>query len=306
MDDCSDYLLRYEEIVPDLSKLVEDIQVRGLILTADHAASAGTGRFPDMPLTREVAIRPLAGYETFRDHQTAAEGTALGSTLMIAPTGSGKTEAAMLWAARQHALRPTARLFYTLPYQASMNAMYSRLLSRFFGHDAAAIQRGKCEEVTIQHSRALLRFYQDLMAVDESSPKEARQVAKWLRNRAQLNYHPIQVFSPYQMLKAAYSLKGYETLLVDYTDALFIFDEIHAYEPKRLALIITLMGWLKKRGLGAFSGDDSNPAAACTDTLAGGAGHCRRRDHPRQHRGIRALTAAHGASARWPIGRGAA
>ena len=42
---------------------------------------------------------------------------------MIAPTGSGKTEAAVLWAAAQMNASPTARLFYTLPYQASMNAM---------------------------------------------------------------------------------------------------------------------------------------------------------------------------------------
>ncbi|MBX2999935.1 MAG: CRISPR-associated helicase Cas3' [Caldilineaceae bacterium] len=243
LDECSDYLLRYEDVVPDLANLVEDVQLRGLILTADHAASAGTGRFPDMSLTRAVALRPLKGLKP-RDHQADAEKGPAGSALMIAPTGSGKTEAALLWAAHQHQLRPAARLFYTLPYQASMNAMYTRLLSRFFGYDAAAIQRGDCEEVTIQHSRALLKFYQALMEVDESSPTEARRMAKWLRNRAQLNYHPIQVFSPYQMLKAAYSLKGYETLLVDYTDALFIFDEIHAYEPKRLALIITLMGWL--------------------------------------------------------------
>jgi CRISPR-associated endonuclease/helicase Cas3 len=245
LDECSDYLLRYEDIIPVLDNLVDDILVRGLILTADHAASAGTGRFPDMPLTREIALRPLASrHLTPRGHQAEVEKTPVGSTILIAPTGSGKTEAALLWAAYQHWLRRAARLFYTLPYQASMNAMYTRLLDRFFGYDSAAIASGQCEEVTIQHSRALLKFYQDLMALDESSPKEARQMAKWLRNRTQLNYHPIQVFSPYQMLKAAYGLKGYETLLVDYTDALFIFDEIHAYEPKRLALIITLMEWL--------------------------------------------------------------
>src|SRR5690606_29382739 len=98
--------------------------------------------------------------------------------------------------------------------------------------------------VTVQHSRALLKFYQDMMAADESNPKATIRSAKWIKNLAALSYFPIQVFSPYQMLKAAYSLKGYETLLVDYADGLFVFDEIHAYDPSRMALIITMIQWL--------------------------------------------------------------
>lgn len=247
LDECSDYIIRYEEIVPDTSNLVCDLLYRGLILTADHAASAGTQRFPALALTREVALRPLTVKKREpRAHQTQA-GATTGSAIMMAPTGSGKTEAALLWAASQIEARPAARLFYTLPYQASMNAMYERLLTRFFGYDEKQVQSGQCEEVTIQHSRALLKFYQDLMGLDEATPKAAKQVAGWLRNLGQLNFHPIRVFSPYQLLKAGYSLKGYETLLVDYTDALFIFDEIHAYEAKRLALIISMIDWLRRR-----------------------------------------------------------
>jgi CRISPR-associated endonuclease/helicase Cas3 len=247
LDECSDYIIRYEEIVPDTTHLVCDLLYRGLILTADHAASAGTQRFPALTLTREVALRPLTVKKREpRAHQTKA-GATIGSAIMMAPTGSGKTEAALLWAAGQIATRPAARLFYTLPYQASMNAMYERLLTRFFGYDETQVRSGQCEEVTIQHSRALLKFYQDLMGLDEATPKAAKQMAGWLRNLGQLNFHPIRVFSPYQLLKAGYSLKGYETLLVDYTDALFIFDEIHAYEAKRLALIISMISWLRRR-----------------------------------------------------------
>lgn len=245
LDECSDYLLRYEDIMPDLSALTPDLLHRGLILTADHAASAGTAEFPPMPLTREQAQRPLAG-RSLRDHQAAALLAPQGSAILVGPTGSGKTEAAMLWAATQMEHRPAARLFYTLPYQASMNAMYERLAMRFFGHTEAELRQGVCQEVAVQHSRALLKHFQDYMALDESDARTARRVAKELQNLAQLNFYPIQVFSPYQMLKAAYSLKGYETLLLDYTDALFVFDEIHAYDAKRVALILTFMGWLRR------------------------------------------------------------
>jgi CRISPR-associated endonuclease/helicase Cas3 len=221
--------------------------MRGLILTADHSASAGVTEFPPMPLTRAHAERPLTSKSReMLDHQQAAADTPRGSAILIAPTASGKTEAALLWAAQQMEARPAMRLFYALPYQASMNAMYLRLATEVLGCDEAAIKAGTVETICIRHSRALLMRYQLMMEIDEREPKDAEKQARWLKNKAELNVYPIQVFSPYQMLKAAYALKGYETLLLDYTDALFIFDEIHAYEPKRLALIIEMMRWLRE------------------------------------------------------------
>ncbi|MDZ4670026.1 MAG: CRISPR-associated helicase Cas3' [Phototrophicales bacterium] len=213
---------------------------RGVILTSDHSASAGVGAFPDMELTPEHANKPLHT-RTLHHHQSAMQTAPLGHAIMVAPTGSGKTEAAILWAIAQMAHRPASRIFYTLPYQASMNAMANRLSSAYFG---IPFGDEKNNQVTIQHSRATLKFYQDAMDADEKDAQKSSTRARDIKNKARLNYFPIQVFSPYQMLKAAYALKGYEALLLDYTDALFIFDEIHAYEPKRLALIIGYIGYL--------------------------------------------------------------
>lgn len=224
--------------------LRQALLLRGLIFTADHSASAGVTGFPALPLSRAVATRPLAD-RALRAHQATASHARLGSALLVAPTGSGKTEAALLWAAAQHEQRPASRLFYTLPYQASMNATYLRLAHEVLGHPVASVKAGQVETITIRHSRALLKLYQDMMDLDEVEAKAAARRAKHLRNRADLNTYPIQVFSPYQMLKVAYGLKGYEALVLDYTDALFIFDEIHAYDPKRLALIVELARWLR-------------------------------------------------------------
>lgn len=251
LDDYSDYLINFEDEVAFEEEtirnavLIKNIVYRGMIFTSDHSASAGATRFPSMPLTMAHAHKPLEG-RIPRTHQSHMMEVPEGSALLVAPTGSGKTEAAMLWAAQQLAYRPSARLFYTLPYQASMNAMFERLGVKFFGLEPSALSDGTQNIVTIQHSRALLKLYQGIMSYDESDPHKATQIARQVRNLARLNYFPIQIFSPYQMLKAAYSLKGYESLIVDYTNALFIFDEIHAYEPERLAMIIEWVRWLRQ------------------------------------------------------------
>lgn len=232
------YYEREDRLVEDAA-ILRDLHYRGLILTADHAASAGTDPFPVLVLTTQQARNPLDAHNlTLNYHQEVVLALTEGSAVLVAPTGSGKTEAALMWAARQKELRAVPRLFYTLPYQASMNAMERRLKRDFFAEQA--------DHVTVQHSRASLDYYRELMEIDGGAEgtREAVSGAREKKNRVRLNYYPVQVFSPYQMLKAAFQLKGYEPLLVDYTDALFIFDEIHAYDAARLALIIITMKWL--------------------------------------------------------------
>ena len=48
------------------------------------------------------------------------------------------------------------------------------------------------------------------------------------------------------MLKTIYQIKGFEGMLTDYTQAAFIFDEIHAYDPHRLALVLALIKHLRQ------------------------------------------------------------
>lgn len=217
----------------DHSEIIGTLALRGYITNADHSASAHAGSLPVVRFdansvlqSRKIAVSQLFG------HQREA-GEIEGSALLVAPTGSGKTEAALLWAARQ-AERDGGipRLFYTLPYQASMNAMKLRL-DETYGE----------KNVGLQHGRGLLALYRMLLE-REYYPKDAARQARWFKNLAQLNYPPIRVFSPYQMLKGMYRLKGYEARLTDYHNAAFIFDEIHAYEVRRLAMILETIRYL--------------------------------------------------------------
>lgn len=233
------WLLAYRRWIKQVNKSPVDsplvlgtLALRGTIINADHSASAHAGSLPRISLDPETILtsRNLTRGKLFR-HQATAE-TTQGSALLTAPTGSGKTEAALLWAASQgNGTQPAPRLFYALPYQASMNAMKLRLESSF------------PNQVGLQHGRVLLALYRMLLD-KKDDPQEAAQQAKWMRNLVQLNYPPVRVFSPYQMLKGMYRLKGYEAMLADYHEALFIFDEIHAYEVKRLAMILRTIQYL--------------------------------------------------------------
>jgi CRISPR-associated endonuclease/helicase Cas3 len=230
-------LEEYQWLVGELHKgrahplLLAGLALRGLVTSADHIGSAHQeGRiWPPFRNTPPEKLRPPG---ELWSHQRAAMQTA-GSTMIIAPTGSGKTETALLWAQRQDALRKVARLFYVLPYQASMNAMQKRL-------------QPALGEVALLHGRALQATYRQLL--DEDYAREtAEQKARAAQNLASLQVHGTRVLSPYQLLKVVFRLRGYESMSADFFSSVFVYDEIHAYEAKRLALIIAQMGDLVRR-----------------------------------------------------------
>jgi CRISPR-associated endonuclease/helicase Cas3 len=211
--------------------------LRGLMITADHSGSAHAPTFQPAPLP--PADRWLAELEaewgSVHPHQKACA-TAQGSILLVAPTGSGKTESAMLWAARQaaQARHPAPRLFYVLPYQASMNAMRDRLAG-YFGEERVALQHGKARHT-------LYRRYLERL----QSPRQAAWAAGAEQDLVRLHLPPVRVLSPWQLLKAFYRLRGYEGVLAELHGGLFVCDEIHAYEVKRLALILAMIGHLSR------------------------------------------------------------
>ena len=213
-----------------------ELLLRGLVTQSDHTASAHAGHIKAFISSGVELKHKWTRIKQYSTHQNLAADTK-DTALLIAPTGSGKTEAALLWASNQTG---APRLFYTLPYQASMNAMYVRLENTY-----------GMGSVGLQHGRGLLALYR-LISESEPDPAKATRQARWRKNMAGLHHFPVQIFSPYQMLKAAYRLKGYESMLADFQNAAFIFDEIHAYEPARLALIIEMLRYLRDHHAARF------------------------------------------------------
>jgi CRISPR-associated endonuclease/helicase Cas3 len=223
--------------------LIGTILLRGHLISSDHMASAHIDKLPEPQLSDPERLLEKVKITEPYEHQLECM-NARGSTVIIAPTGSGKTEAALLWAVSQGA----PRLYYTLPYQASMNAMEKRLNEDEKDAEGKITREAPFkEQVGLEHSRSALAYYRRLLLENEDAdPKKITRAAKWLKDLARQNYYPVRVLSPYQVLKAPYRLKGYETLLTDCYGAAFIFDEIHAYEAGRLAKILALVNHLRE------------------------------------------------------------
>jgi CRISPR-associated endonuclease/helicase Cas3 len=138
------------------------------------------------------------------------------------------------WSTVQRENGNAGRLFYVLPYQASINAMHQRLSAVF------------PDLVTLQHSRALQATYRRLLDNDRYDPTSASTVARRQLALARLHYHPVRVLTPYQLLRSMFRLKGYEMILTDAINGLMVFDEIHAYEPRRLGMILAMQQYLAR------------------------------------------------------------
>lgn len=197
---------------------VEHMLLIGALKQCDHLASAGITKLKrlnegDFGFTHKFPPH---------FHQKKASET-VGNIILKSPTGSGKTEAAFLWIENEMKNRGQGRVFYVLPFTASINAMYERL------------NREICDnKVGMLHGK-VAQFLDAKMSEDSSVEGVT------LNEDFKTLVTPVKVVTPFQLLKHLFGLKGYEKGLFEWAGAYFIFDEIHAYEPNVFAQIITLL-----------------------------------------------------------------
>jgi len=147
-----------------------------------------------------------------------------GNIIINAPTGQGKTEAALLWAGSNS----QGRVVYLLPARVSTNAMYTRLRKAFkFG-------------VGISHGTSAI------MIAEEEAWNEKKYIGRRLRSSTFME--PMTVATVDQLLLSLFNWRHWELIEEAASDSAVIFDEIHAYDPYTTSLIILASRALQKRG----------------------------------------------------------
>lgn len=157
---------------------------------------------------------------SFRDFQN--ESIEETNVIAIAPTGSGKTEAALLWASSK---KDWERIIYLLPTRVTSNSIYTRL-SDYFGD----------EYTQLIHSSA--RQYIKEQKDDSYDQKRYFRDKSFFKN--------INICTVDQILTLGFNLGFWEVKTFHMLNARVIIDEIHLYSPYTLGLIISTIEYLKE------------------------------------------------------------
>lgn len=200
---------------------------KGMVNASDYLASGGIKQI----------LKPLPSLDnvyTFNKKTTIQQQCQkhVGNLIVISPTGSGKTEAALFWATNNLNRTKGSRIFFTLPYTASINALYKRLQEKlkpwYLNEDFISLLHGRA-------AYFLSKMYED-QKTSHHLIKISRQICS-----------PYKIMTPFQAIRHFFSLKGYEMGLLEMYQGIFILDEIHSYEPRTVALILGMCSFLKEK-----------------------------------------------------------
>ncbi len=216
---------RVRKKISELEKF-QNIFLSASLSICDHNASAGIKNIPIIKHDNFAFLHNKKYPPYYHQEQSwHVEGNAL----LIAPTGQGKTESSLGWLQNQLKKRQ-GRAFYILPFTASINAMTKRVSSVEDGF-------GNEELVGLLHGKA--KFF-----IDEYYEKKDGQSLKDLLDINKKIIKPFKVVTPFQILKWAFGVKGFEKGFTELAGSYLIFDEIHIYDRELFRRILFFIEWL--------------------------------------------------------------
>lgn len=205
---------------------------RGVLQASDHFASALGYR--TSKLADKMFQKPdLSFFDRQSDLYPLSQKSAASPkphTLVVACTGAGKTDYLFR--------RCQGRVFYTLPFQASINAMYHRV-----AHDLK--EKNPALDIRVLHGASSLTL------------KDGKLEEKILQGHVG---SAIKILTPHQIAGIVFGAKGYEAILVDLKGCDVILDEIHSYNNITRAIVLKIVHVLKNIGCRVHIGTATMPA----------------------------------------------
>jgi len=187
---------------------------KGLLVAADHFASALESETEEK-LQNTFKVPNLEFYEKRKSRLYPLSLLQANSkklhTIVTASTGAGKTDYLLR--------RCKKRVFYVLPFQASINAMHQRIKSDL-KHTNENL------DIRLLHGTSKI-------TISENGIEE-----KVLQDKVGAS---IKILTPHQLASIAFGIKGFEAVLLDIENSDVIFDEIHVYTEITRAIVLKLI-----------------------------------------------------------------
>lgn len=206
-------------------------QWKGVLIAADHLASAMGGYVAS--LINKLFIQPDLSYYHSRKSELyplslIAVDDERKHTLVTAPTGAGKTDFLIR--------RCKGRVFYTLPFQASINAMYERIKDDLKDTNA---------DVRLLHAASSIKI------------EKGKIEEKILQRHIGAS---VKVLTPHQMASLVFGTKGYEAMITDLKGCDVILDEIHTYSETTQAIVLKIVEILNSLNCNIHIGTATMPS----------------------------------------------
>ncbi len=218
------------------------VQQAGLLHSRPAPSYTGfSSVFPEIP-----APRPLqAVIDRFTDDD-------LRDPLLVvieAPTGEGKTEAALALARRIAALTGADESFFALPTMATGNQMFTRLTALYdrLYQDDGAVRLTHSQALVVEEElrRAALATDYDQFDADGASAPSAIQ---WFAGSKKAMLAPFGVGTVDQIELAGLKVRHYMLRLFGLAGKVVIIDEIHAYDAYMSTILEHTLSWLASLG----------------------------------------------------------
>lgn len=223
----------------DDGSLKDWILMSGFTMLSDHFASYVEGQNEPGVCNSKIEI-PGIDFETIKERVseelrekigsnydenniwqfTEAEKYFENNSILLAPTGMGKTEFAFLWSKGE-------KFFYTLPIRAAVNQIFERT-KKIFGVDKSGLL----------HSDADVYVYGDGA---ETESMKVYETAKQLSLPAIISTG--DQFFPYALRPPSY-----ERIFAKFSYSRLIIDEVQAYDPKAAAIVVKFVEHIVQMG----------------------------------------------------------